>query len=243
MKKLFAILLVVSMSLVLVACGPSEFTATGYGITHKSYVGVITLTVDKDGKVLSAAADEYYLPYNTAVVEVADPLNAPMDVVLGNSHGVKYFAKYFSVNGTLFVATDNAEGLPVYAANGVSILDWVAEEANAKAYVDGVLAGTVFIADEAGAKSTVYATPSADNAGVNEWTKSGTNYGGDNWNWAEQIAAFSTSLVGTTMDGNFAQDEADKLWVVNDVKTSATMVDFAQYYAVAQRAYATATAK
>ena len=52
MKKLFAMLLVLALSFVLVACGPSEFTATGYGITHKSYVGVITLTVDKDGAVV-----------------------------------------------------------------------------------------------------------------------------------------------------------------------------------------------
>lgn len=243
MKKLFAMLLVLALSFVLVACGPSEFTATGYGITHKSYVGVITLTVDKDGAVISASADEYYLPYNVAIVAVEDPAAVPADVVMGDSHGVKYFAKYFSVNGTLFTATDNAEGLPVYAdANGVSLLDWVADEANAKAYVDGVLASTVFIADETGALSTVYPTPSADNAGVNEWTKSATNYGGDNWNWSEQIVAFADALVGTTMDSTLAQD-ADGFWLVDDVKSGATMVDFAQYYAVAQRAYATATAE
>jgi hypothetical protein len=235
MKKLFALLLVVSISLGLVACAKGNTTATGYGITHKIYVGVVTLTVDKDGKVLSGTADEYYLPFNTAVVEVTDTANVPTDVVIGDSHGVKYFAKYFSINGTLFVATDNPTGLPVYLAKGVNLLAWVAEDVNAKAYVDGVLAGTVFIADENGAKSTKYATPSAD-----KWTKSATNYGGTDWNWAEQITQFTTSLVGTTMDGNIAKGD-DKIWIVNDVKSGASMVDFAQYYFVAQRAYAKAT--
>ncbi|MEI7668358.1 MAG: hypothetical protein WCI62_05145 [Erysipelotrichaceae bacterium] len=235
MKKLFALLLVVSLSLGLVACAKGDTAATGYGITHKIYVGVVTLTVDKDGKVLSGTADEYYLPFNTAVVEVTDTANVPTDVIIGNSHGVKYFAKYFSVNGTLFVASDNETGLPVYLANGVSLIAWVAEDVNAKAYVDGIIAGTVFIADENGAKSTKYATPAAD-----KWTKSTTNYGGTDWNWAEQVAQFTTSLVGTTMDGNFGLG-ADKIWVVNDVKTGASMVDFAQYYFVAQRAYIKAT--
>lgn len=241
MKKVLALVSVLVLSLALVACAPKEVTATGYGITHKSYVGVITLTV-KDNKVVSGQVDEYYLPYTVAVVQVADTANVPADVVVGDSHGVKYFAKYFSVNGTLFTATDNPEGLPVYEANGTSLLDWVADEANAQAYVEGVLAGTVYVADETGAKNAVYPTPNPDNNGVNEWTKSGTNYGGDNWNWAEQVVAFADALVGTAVDGTPVQGE-DKFWVVDDVKTGATMIDFEQYYAVAQRAFAKATAK
>lgn len=237
MKKLLAVLTVLALSFALVACAAKEVTATGYGITHKSYVGAITLTV-KDGKVLSGSVEEYYLPYNVAIVEVADPANVPTDVVVGDSHGVKYFAKYFSVNGTLFTATDNPTGLPAYEANGTTLLEWVADEANAKAYVEGIAAGTVYVADETGAKNAVYPTP----ATTADWTKTGTNYGGDRWNWAEQVVAFADSLVGTAVDATPVKGE-DNFWVVGDVKTGATMVDFEEYYAVAKRAFANATAK
>lgn len=240
MKKLFAILVVAVLAVTLVACGPSEVTATGYGITHKSYVGEVVMTVDKDGKVVSASVEEYYLPYNFAVVAVEEGAEVPTDVVIGNSHGVKYFAKYVSINGVLFTAADNAEGLPVYTgADGSELLAWVADEANAKAYVDGIKAATVFVADETGAQHATYATP----ASVELFTKTGTNYGGDNWNWAEQVAAFATALVGTTMNGTATQNADTGVWSLDDVETGTTMVDFEQYYAVAQRAYATATAK
>lgn len=245
MKKLFSVFVLLVMSLLLVACGPKEVTATGYGITHKIYVGVITLTVDKDGVVLDGEVDEYYLPYNAAVVTVTDPENLPDDVIVGVSHGTKYFAKYFSINGKLFVGTGSETGLPTYSYNGTDLLEWVAIEENAKAYVEGCDAGTVFVANAAGTKHATYATPNPDNNGKNEWKKSDTNYGGTNWNWAEQVAWFIDTIKGTKMNDTFSRitDEgADKgKWVAGDIVSSATMVDFPQYYAVAVRAYNTAT--
>lgn len=242
MKKMFTVCAVLLLGLVLVSCGPKEATATGYGLAHKIYVGEVVLTVDKDGVVTDATIDEYYLPFNVAVV--AEPAEGATDVVLGNSHGVKSFAKYFKVGDILFTAVEGARtddvvtGLPVYtSADGTNLLDWVAIEANGKAYVEGTQDGSVFVANADGTKHDTYPTPVGD-----QWTKSETNYGGDNWNWAEQMLAIENSIIGTKVNGVLTQND-DNIWLVGDVVSGASAVDFETYYAVAQRAYANATAK
>jgi len=244
MKKLLLAITTLVFALVLVACGPKEATATGYGIAHKIYVGEVTLTVDKDGEVLSGSIEEYYLPFNVAKLgDVADYAEAT-DVVFGNSHGEAAFAKYFSVNGELFTGEDSAQedgaytGLPVYKnADGDTLLEWVAIEANAKAYVEGTQDGTVFIADADGNKHATYATPEGD-----EWTKTGTGYGSDSFVWADAMEGVIDSIVGTDMDVDFEKND-DGYWVVGDIVTGATLVDYAQYFAVAERAYDNAMAE
>jgi hypothetical protein len=243
MKKLLVAITTLTLALVLVACGAKEATASGYGLAHKIYVGAAELTVDKDGEVLSGSFEEYYLPYNIAIV--AEPADDATDVVYGNSHGDKAFAKYFQIGDVLFTGADSAmdsEGsytdLPAYTnANGDELLAWIAIEANAKAYVEGTQDGTVFIANADGTKHATYATPVGD-----EWTKSATGYGGDSFDWQGQMDAIIASLVGTSMSGSYSQN-SDNLWVVDDVVSGATLVDYAQYYAVAQRAYDNAMAE
>ncbi|MCD4826145.1 MAG: hypothetical protein K8Q99_00020 [Acholeplasmataceae bacterium] len=241
MKKVFTVCAVLLLGLVLVSCGPKEATATGYGIAHKIYVGEVEVTIDKDGVVTAASIEEYYLPYNAAVI--AEPAEGATDVVLGNSHGVKSFAKYFKVGDELFTAVEGERtegevtGMPVYTnAAGTDLLDWVAIEANAKAYVEGTQDGTVFIANADGTKHATYATPEGD-----QWTKSATGYGGDRWDWAGQMLAIENALIGTKVNGAYSQND-DSFWVVGDVVSGATLVDFAQYFAVAERAYANAKA-
>jgi len=237
MKKILSVITAVVFALVLVACGPSEVTATGYGITHEDYVGAVTLTVSKDGVVLSGSIEEYYLPFTASVLD-AEPTETT-DYITGVSHGsTKFFAQYFSVNGLLFIGTSSDSGLPTFAtAAGVDILTWVADEANAKAYVEGALAGTVFIANADGSESTAYTSPVGD-----EWTKSATGYGGTTFDWQGQMDAIVAALVGTTVDDTYVQND-DSYWVVGDVVSGATLTSFAEYYAVAQRAYADAMAE
>lgn len=244
MKKLFAIFAMLFLSLALVACGAKEATASGYGITHKIYVGVVELTVDKDGEVLSGSIEEYYLPFNAAKLgDVADYADAD-DVVFGNSHGDAAFAKYFKVGDMLFtgessaMADDAYTGLPVYKnAAGDTLLEWVAVEANAKAYVEGTQDGSVFIANADGTKHATYATPEGD-----AWTKSATNYGGDYWDWSGQMDEVIESLVGTSLDGSYEQND-DGFWVVDGAVSGATLVDYAEYFDVAKRAYDNAMAE
>ncbi|BCR36000.1 hypothetical protein [Mariniplasma anaerobium] len=242
MKKLVTVLAVLVMGLLLVSCGPKEATATGYGIAHQIYVGEVELTIDADGVVTAAAIEEYYLPFNAAVIET--PAEGATDVVLGNSHGVKSFAKYFKVGDVLFTATEGAReddvvvGMPTYAAaDGTDLLDWVAIEANAKLYVEGTQDGTVFIANADGTKHATYPTPEGD-----QWTKSGTGYGGDRWDWAGQMAEITSVLVGSKVSATYTMND-DGMWVVDTVVSGATLVDFDQYYKVAMRAYANAKAQ
>ena len=244
MKKLVLAITTLVFALVLVACSPKEATAKGYGIAHKIYVGEVTLTVNEDGEVVSGSIEEYYLPFNVAklgsVTEYADAT----DVAFGNSHGEAAFAKYFSVNDMLFTAEDSEKGedgsytgLPVYKnADGDTLLEWVTVEANAKAYVEGTQAGTVFIANADGTKHATYATPEGD-----KWTKTGTGYGNDSFVWADAMEGVIDSIVGTDMDVDYEKND-EGYWVVNDMVTGATLVDYAQYFAVAERAYDTAMA-
>lgn len=241
MKKIVTVFAVLVMGLVLVSCGPKEATATGYGIAHQSYVGEVVLTIDKDGVVTEASVEEYYLPFNAAVIET--PAEGATDVVLGNSHGVKSFAKYFKVGDVLFTATegertdDVVTGMPTYTtADGTDILDWAAIEANGKAYVEGTQDGTVFIANADGTKHATYPTPEGD-----QWTKSGTGYGGDRWDWTGQMAEIVNILVGSKVSATYTMND-DDTWVVDNVVTGATLVDFETYYKVAERAYANAKA-
>ncbi len=234
MKKVFLVFSVLVLSLVLVACGPSEATATGYGITHQDYVGVVQVTVNKEGIITDASIEEYYLVYTIGAVE--NPSDNATDIVTGLSHGNEVsYAKYFSVNGMLFTGQSSTTGLPEYKnADEIDLLDWVAVEANAKAYVEGTQAGTVFCADASGAKHATYAVTEGD-----QWTKSASGYGGDRWDWLGQMTEVELALIGTSLDDGYSQN-SDNKWVVGDAVTGATLTDFPQYYEVAHRAYTNA---
>jgi hypothetical protein len=227
MKKILFIFSIISLGFLLAACGPKEVTVMGYGIAHKTYVGTVELTVDKDEVVTSASIEEYFLPYNVAGVDT--PAEGATDVVEGSKG---YFAKYFVVGELLFIGENNLEGNPVYTTtSGEELLAWVAIEENAKAYVEGTQDGTVFIANADGSKHETYLTPEGD-----QWTKTGTNYGNDSFVWSAQVAAIAEALVGTKVNDTYFQN-GDNKWVVGDFVSGATLVDFAQYYAIAERAY------
>jgi hypothetical protein len=255
MKKLIALLFVAFLALGLVACAKDEPSyeygyGVGYGLVHGHYVGVAKVVLDKDDKVVNVQFDEYYLPYNagqvvyTPVEGVAQP--ADILTVVG-SRGTSYFAKYFSVNGVLFTGTVTGESGAqsiVYGASGITNIEtWVETEANAKAYVEAVEAGLVFIANANGTKSTY----EFGNASVKRgWTKSATAY----WanaatyplGWGGNMAAIAEAMVGTKLDAAEADLVKDGTWKIGTIVTGATLSDFVDYYQLAQRAYANALA-
>lgn len=259
MKKLIALLFVAFLALGLVACAEDEPSyeygyGVGYGLVHGHYVGVVKVVLDKDDVVVNVQFEEYYLPYNagqvayTPVEGVAQP--ADILTVVG-SRGTSYFAKYMSVNGVLFTgAVQGESGAQVieYTAPGVgNIEEWVTVEANAKAYVEAVEAGLVFIANANGTKSSY----EHGNANVKlGWTKSATGY----WTydtrnarlyplgWGGNMAALAEALVGTKIDAVETDLVKDGTWKIGTIVTGATMSDFVDYYKLAQRGYANALA-
>lgn len=255
MKKLIAIFFVALLAFGLAACTeeqePSYSYGYGvsYGLVHGHYVGVAKVVVDKDDKVVNVQFEEYFLPYNFAQVVIAvdedkvpiDPLPADVLAVVG-SRGTNYYAMYVSINGTLFTGAvsgeSGAQSIAYSAAGVANIEEWVETEANAKAYVEGVEAGTVFIANADGTESAY--VKSNSNAKV-AWTKSESGY----WTnpasyplgWGGNMAAIAEALVGTTMDAEEADLVKDGTWKIGDLTTSATLSDFADYYLLAQAAY------
>lgn len=229
MKKFIVFFAVFMLSLTLVACGGKDKTATGYGLVHGHYVGVVDMTVDSKGVVKEAKIEEYYLAYNAAQVE--QPTAERNDVV---QIGANYFAKYYNVDGIIFASS--GERAWTNSTHG-NLENWVKDEANAKRYVEAVLAGKVFIAKADGTKITDLKI--TGNAAL-DMSKSVSGYGGDRWDWKAAMAGVEQIIIGTKMDSKYSQNNDGK-WVVDDVVTGATLVDFADYYAVAQRAYATAT--
>lgn len=271
MKKLIAFFFVALLALGLVACKEEaephyEYGyGISYGLVHGHYVGVAEIVVDKDDKVVSAKFDEYYLPYNTAQVTLTDDQKAalPADVVqvvtTRTSGGVRtvttsYYSKYVSVAGVIYTATVTGDvptlentapsQVIVWGATGIANIEtWVETEANAKAYVDAVKAGTVFNCNATGVKSTY---PLANASAKLGPTKSATGY----WTnpasyplgWGGNMKAIVDAIIGTTMNATEEQLVKDGTWKIGDITTGATLSDFADYYLLAQQAYNNALA-
>jgi len=255
MKKLIALLFVAFLALGLVACAEDEPSyeygyGVGYGLVHGHYVGVVKVVVDKDDVVVNVQFEEYYLPYNigqvayTPVEGVAQP--ADILTVVG-SRGTSYYGMYVSVNGVLFtgaVAGESGAQSIGYTATGVGNIEtWVETEANAKAYVEAVEAGLVFIANANGTRSAY----EFGNASVKRgWTKSATAY----WasaatyplGWGGNMAAMAEAMVGTKLDAAETDLVKDGTWKIGTIVTGATLSDFVDYYLLAQRGYANALA-
>lgn len=233
MKKVFALFAVVLTALVLTACA-KDYTATGYGLVHGHYVGVADITVDSEGVVKKLKFEEYYLAYNAAQVEAPTDLTRDDIITIGEGESKTYFAKYYNVDGKVFVSA--GERSWTHPTHG-DLEEWVKVEANAKAYVEAVKAGKVFISKADGTKVTdLKVTGNA----ATDMTKSKSGYGGERWKWADAMEGLEEILEGTKLDVTYELND-DKKWVVAGEVTSATLVDFADYFAVAKRAHATAT--
>lgn len=248
MKKRVLFIMVLLVSLGLVACQETDSSYThgygiSYGLVHGHYVGVSEVVINDSDEVVSVKFDEYFLPYTFAEVVVADPQNLPSDVlpVIG-SRGTKHYAKYVSINGTMFtgeVSGDAGSQAIIYSTSGVDNIEtWAKTEANAKIYVDAVKANKVFIANEDGTKSNYEMANTNAKLG---WTKSATGY----WTnptsyplgWGGNIKAITDALVGTKPIASEEMITSNNTWEIDGLVTGATLVDFVDYYKVIQQAY------
>lgn len=248
MKKVRILLTLAVLTLcavLLPSCGKKEVTAKGYGLVHKDYVGIATVTVKKD-VVKEASFEEVYLPTHWAALTTTDGVDASLFVTYAGKRGDVNVAKYIKIDGKTFTATVNEAGDNVaYSAEGIAdIKAYVsASEENAKWYAEALLAGKAEAVDAAGAKVTFQITSDKEGG----FTKSATGYwSGENYplGWKGNMEALADAIEGTKLDAAdsaIVQDATTKTWKFGDVTSTATLVDAKDYYAVAKRAYANAT--
>lgn len=245
MKK-SALILAGLAGMTLASCGTTVVEeGIGYGLTHDHYVGVVELTTEND-KISTISFEEYFLPYNWAKVSEADFTAYGEDALsVTGSRGTSYYAKYVNIGDTLFTGTVVGEAAPqsiVYAATGIENLEaWVSIEANAKWYVEQVDAESFYLATSSGAEHPNLVR--ADATSNVAMTKSASGYwSGSNYplGWNGNMEQIRQLLLGTTLniDPETFELNEEGYWASGDLVTGATLSDFADYIAVALRAYA-----
>lgn len=239
--------LIICMSFLLTGCSKNgEASASGYGLVHADYVGVVDMTI-KNKKVTAVTFDEVYLPTHWAGLPSVEGVDESLYIQYPGRWGMTYCAKYITIDGKQFVGTV-VDGTGVYSTEGINDLKaWVQEsEENAKWYAEAMMAGKGYATDAEGAKATFQITAEKEGG----FTKSVTGYwSGTNYplGWKGNMKALEEAILGTKM--NFDEDDLKMVDVEVDgntktvwqfglfTTTSATLVDAKDYYAVAKRAY------
>lgn len=272
-KKYFGLILLM-MLLCLVGCKandtdmPKEKEASAYGIVNKAYVGKATVKIKND-KIVDVTYDEAFLPQTWANVNytLEEEKELPDDLVnYVKDEESSYYAKYISINDTVFTGTIRESDLVLdnttYIAQTINyandkIPDLFAylynSDANCQWYFEAVKNGKVFICDKDGKKIDTY-----ESLNIYGWLKSEGKY----WNasedsplgWKGNIDAMVEYLKDkslTNLDSSkFVKDtdgeEKDgynyKYWTIDGVKTKVTMTDIYAYYKLAYNAYEKAKA-
>ncbi len=260
MRKWFAMLFMIAASLALVACGGDttssltttanpERTAEAYAIVHKDYVGYTDIVV-LNGVVQEVVLEEYYLPYTWAKVTVTSE-TAPADVIVISGSTPSWYAKYLVIGDRHFTGELRAETLVVgeisytketvkYTADGIDdLFVWLlGSEANCQWYVEQLLDGLAFVADDTFAANTTLTVWSQENG----FTKSATLYWtGVNYplGWQGNMAAIIAAVEGTVLnpDAALTQNAETKFWSIGDAVSGATLTDFRDYYNLIAAAY------
>ncbi|MFU8786063.1 MAG: hypothetical protein ACNA7U_02360 [Candidatus Izemoplasmataceae bacterium] len=253
MKKLLALLFGLVLVFTLSACGPKSTTATGYGLVHGHYVGVVEITVSKDGVVEAMTLDEYFLPYSWAKVAADHADRDDVVAVVGTKRGgdstnpedhtSAYYAKYLTIGDKLFTAevlgAAGSQSINYKATGVTNIEDWVKDNDNAKWYVEQVDAELAFIANADGSANTVLTTLASDASSAG-FTKSGTEYWrrDDQLGWPGNVEETIDAIVGMDLSGDFELVSGEgNFWSIDDTVTGATWSDFPDYFNLAVRAY------
>lgn len=247
-RKTLLLISVLVLLLVLSGCRKEDqiLEGTGYGITHKDYVGVAKIKV-KDGVVEDLTLNEVLLPSTWAEISIGT--DVPEDVVVADG---KWYAKYIVIGDRNFTGTVRDEPLTEgaetftkqtvkYSSDDIEDLYlWLRQpEDNSAWYAQKLLDNEAHIAKSDWSKANYQLK-------VNGFTKRDIDY----WpssegsiGWKGNMEAISAALKGTKMDAseNLVRND-DGYWSINGVKSGATLVDFKDYYKVALRAYNNALA-
>jgi len=246
MKKILGLFLFLTLAVVVTACGEKEKTGTGYGLVHKNYVGEVKVS-QKGKKITNVEVEEYFLLSSVGTLAASDSydvtetgnvvkINTEKDATKDAKY--KYYAKYILVDNKLFTGSEKENDIQYLNSDNKEIKDIVKEQDAAKNYAEAAKNGKVFIVDNATAttKSTTL-TLTGDVA--KSFQKSKTEYwkeGGHGLGWKKNIEHFVASMKETGIDVTFTKK--DSKWVAGDHTSSATIVDFLDYHAVAKLALA-----
>lgn len=249
MKKFITIFILTLFVLLLGACGSTETTGVAYGMTHKDYVGVATVTVKAEA-VTDASFEEYYLPNTWAQLKAVNEGTVSTDVIVIDE---LWYGKYLVIadkhfTGSLRDTSLVVEGITYanqkikYSAEGIAdLFIWLkANEENKKWYADELEAENAFIAKADFTK--IEYEPVIKNGSKLGFKKSNTNYWkGSNYplGWAGNMAEIVKVIKGTKMDATLDKiiRNENNFWVVNGIVSGATNQDFKDYYTIAQAAY------
>ena len=250
MKKLSVLAGVLAVSF-LASCGATVETKTGigYGLVHAHYVGVAELTTE-DGVVTEASFEEYFLPYSWAKVTATEGSDDTVAVKSTSRTGAQVttvFAQRVKVGDRIFtIEVTGAEWAQTfkYTSTGIADIDaWVAEEANAKWYVEQIKANAYGFVNASGAAITSFVL--ADSSAKVAMNKSDSGYwtvASPGLGWSGNMDAIVDLLVGSTMDFDPADftkgTDAPLVWRNGDITTGATVTDFKDYLSLALRAFA-----
>lgn len=255
LKRILTLFVITTFVFILVACGGKasnkETTGIAYGITHSDYVGVATVKV-KNQVVTDAGFEEYFLPNTWAKIVTLNTEEVPADVV---AEGATWYGKYLVIGSKQFTGELREEPLVIngktyskqtvkYSAEGIEdLFAWLYEkEENRKWYVEELDKGNAYVADSSFNKSNYETAGLKTSEGKLGFTKSSTPYWkgesfplGWQGNMQEIVKVIKGTKMNVTMD-NIVKGQ-DNYWVVGGVKSGATLVDFKDYYAIAQAAY------
>jgi hypothetical protein len=250
MKKLSVLAGVLAVSF-LASCGATVETKTGigYGLVHAHYVGVAELTTE-DGVVTEAAFEEYFLPYSWAKVTAAEGSDDTVAVKSTSRTGAQVttiYAERVKVGDRIFTievtGADWAQTFK-YTSTGIADIDaWVANEDNAKWYVEQIKANAYGFVNASGAAITSFVL--ADSSAKVAMNKSDSGYwtvAAPGLGWSGNMDKLVELLVGSTMEFDPADftkaTVAPLVWGNGDITTGATLTDFKDYLSLALRAFA-----
>ncbi|HEY8419704.1 MAG TPA: hypothetical protein VIL03_04650 [Clostridia bacterium] len=257
MKKVVLSLLAIMTSLLFVVgvfgCGdktPETNSATALGIVHGHYLGVVDITVKKDGTITDIKIDEIFLPYNWAK-KTTEGDNATFTDFWTVDGEQKDFAKYIKIDTKYFEATastDSAVNYPIWKEVNGSINDLekeLGEKADLRTwYYNAVKANKVAIVKAVGNGFEDEKDPAKNSYG--SMFKSTSSYwpeGGRGKGWKANIQAIENYVKEHGVDfeeGDVEKDNNTNTWWIGDVDTGASLTDFADYIKVVKAAYSKA---
>lgn len=247
---LFSVMLIVgSAGQLFAATGymPDQ-TSVAYGYVHGGYVGKAIVNVQADG-ALNVKINEAFLPHTLASVDLDSAewsdANTAYYVLRGRKISV---AKHVEYDGVVYVGTTVGTSLTYVKAgdNGEAVggkdleLLILKNQATMANYFDKVTSGGFKII----AKFNGMAKPVTTTASGAVTKAESPNYWAKGQTWKGNIAAVEKfieengSAYSVAEMKRTANADGLKLWSVADAVTGATMIDFKDYFNMAQLAIA-----
>lgn len=257
MKRLSRQLPVLVMALILAfsvaACseGSDARIERAYARVHSTYVGVVTVSTT-DGKITDVKFDEMQTPKDwakkTALADTVQTDDSDFDEN-GYAKKIKIGDKVFTLADALL---ESPSGAPDYRADGMSedFYVWLDTEENAQWYYEQMRKGNYYIlkadATALGGEENIFAA-AANGFSLDKgsrWLKTKNGYwtSGYGMGWTANMSAIESFIIRKNgmgaYTGESSADNSSGSWQVGDVNTGATLVDFNQYMALAQKAVA-----